>query len=370
MATITKTTSGTWQVKVRIKGAKSVTKTFKRKGDATRWIANIEHEIRNGIMNPPMRGDKMLFSELLDKFIADDDGFTSFTPAGQRSASSDLNLWRKELGHLTLKSITADLLEEKIDELRGRISAKTGRPIKPNTLRRSINTLASIFKFAKSKKLIGQSPTREIEKPSANDERVRFLSTDEREALLAAVDASTTPALPVLFRVAIFTGMRRGELLGLTWDRLNLTEAPITYQSDMTTFAIPPRHALLAITKNGQPRMVPLPQPAWQALVKWGRVRHIDRTTLVFRSRGNPHKPFHFRRAWEKALTVSGVENFHWHDLRHTFASEMVMAGTDLLRLSELTGHKSLDMLKRYSHLSPDHALDLVETMAKRVVKK
>ena len=98
------------------------------------------------------------------------------------------------------------------------------------------------------------------------------------------------------------------------------------------------------------------------------KVRRID-TPLVFPSRKNPQKPIDFRKPWEKALAKAGIEDFRWHDLRHSCASYYAMNGATPRELAELLGHKTLQMVQRYSHFSNAHLSNLADDMTKKIFK-
>jgi integrase len=139
--------------------------------------------------------------------------------------------------------------------------------------------------------------------------------------------------------LAINTGLRRGELFSLTWQDVNLTNNDITVTG--------------STTKTGTTRHIPLNTEALKALSKWKRQANNE-TGLVFTSKGN--KRFdNVRKSWGKLLKDAKIVNFRWHDLRHHFASKLVMAGVDLNTVRELLGHTDINMTLRYAHLAPEH---------------
>ena len=158
--------------------------------------------------------------------------------------------------------------------------------------------------------------------------RLRYLSDEERSRLLAACRASDDGRLYPLVVVALGTGARQGELLGLRC------------------------RATLEHTKNGERRvlpLVPLEGPALDTLKEKSAVRGIEADDVFGSLRGLPTFP---RNAWDQAIQESGVPDFHFHDLRHTFACYMAMSGATLAELAGAIGHKTLAMVKRYAHLS------------------
>ena len=139
---------------------------------------------------------------------------------------------------------------------------------------------------------------------------------------------------------ALHTGMRRGEILSLTWDHVNLTQGVIR----------------LTQTKNGEAREIPINETVRSVLA--GLRTRIDVPWVFHDEAGNKFKDT--RKRFEAACKRVGLTDFHFHDLRHTFASWLVMAGVPLATVSELMGHKSISMTMRYAHLSPAHKAEAV----------
>jgi integrase len=119
---------------------------------------------------------------------------------------------------------------------------------------------------------------------------------------------------------------------------------------------------LLEETKNGERRLIPLVGHALELLREYGKVRRLI-TGLVFPGRRRPDKPVNLQHPWEEALEVAGIEDFRFHDLRHSAASYMLMNGATIAELAEVLGHKTLQMVKRYAHLSEAHTAGVVERM-------
>jgi integrase len=170
--------------------------------------------------------------------------------------------------------------------------------------------------------------------------RLHWLRPEEAVRLLDACRKSQNKALADLVEFALFTGVRQSEALGLTWDRV-----------DRATGS-----ALLVDTKNGDPRTVHLNQNADAVLARrWSP----DAKGLVFGGRNWNG----FRSAWETALRTARIENFRFHDLRHTFASWAVQRGATLQEVKDLLGHKTLAMTLRYAHLAPERLRAAVATL-------
>lgn len=159
-------------------------------------------------------------------------------------------------------------------------------------------------------------------------DRLRWLEPDEEARLLAAAAKSKNRELPAIVTMALETGLRRGELLGLTWDRVDLSRGVIR----------------LEVTKSGRRREVPMRQAVYNVLTGPPEPRE----GRVFKTRS-------IRTAFENAVTEAKLDDFHFHDCRHHFASWFVMRGGSLQALKEILGHASLTMTVRYAHLAPEH---------------
>jgi integrase len=182
----------------------------------------------------------------------------------------------------------------------------------------------------------------DIEMPKKPEGRIRYLEHAEIEKLLAACADSKNPYLSAIVAIVLNTGLRKEELLGLAWERVDLA-ADFGLSTKLTLYR----------TKSGKPRGVPLNQDAVDALatVEPNPERRVG---LVFKRRDG-RKWGQIRTAFETALTRAEIENFRFHDCRHTFSSHFVMRGGSLYDLKEILGHSDIKMTMRYAHLSPHH---------------
>jgi len=196
------------------------------------------------------------------------------------------------------------------------------------------------------------SPMRKVKKPTESRGRVRFLDDDERERFLNACQASSNKLLYLCVILALSTGMRQGELMGLKWQDVNLKDG----------------YLILHETKNGERRRVPLAGHGLELLHEYAKIRRIDTNLLL---PGNIHsdKPIDLRKPFETALKMAEINDFHWHDLRHCTASYLAMNGASLAEIAEVLGHKTLAMVKRYAHLSDGHVSNVVSSMNAKIFK-
>ena len=216
---------------------------------------------------------------------------------------------------------------------------KIQTPVRPATLNRELSLLKHMYTMAIEWGKSKQNPVKKVKKLKGEVKRVRFLMPGEVQNLLS----NCTDYLKPIVTVAVHTGMRKGELFGLKWEQINFEQKIITLQD----------------TKNGERRDIPMDETVKTVLM--GMERKGDH---VFCNQKG--KAFvRLQRSFEAALKTSKIEDFRFHDLRHTFASNLVMAGEDLNTVRELLGHKDLTMTLRYAHLAPAHkkaAVDALET--------
>ena len=211
---------------------------------------------------------------------------------------------------------------------------------KPATVNRYVATLSHMFTKAVEWDMVEEETLKRIRKAKLlpeNNRRLRYLSKDESQKLVKACEIHLKP----IVTTALNTGMRRGEILSLKWDQVDLKNGFI----------------LLDVTKNGERREVPINATVKDAL--HGLIRRLDIPYVFYDPRSG--KPFlDVKRSFHSACKKAKINNFHFHDLRHTFASHLVMAGVDLTTVKELLGHKTLTMTLRYAHLAPSHKVNAV----------
>ncbi|MET0014784.1 MAG: site-specific integrase [Sedimenticola sp.] len=361
MASIRKRTKkdGTtsYRVDVRLKGFPPQRATFKRLTDAKKWGQQTEAAIREGRYFKTAEARKHTFSELADRYVK------SVLPAKSLSAekaqTSQMNWWKGELGHLVLADVTPAQITECRDKLLSE-TTKRGRIRSPATVVRYMAVLSHAFNIAVNEwGWLEDSPVRKVKKPKEPRGRVRFLSDDnigpngekiegERTRLLRACQESSNHYLYTVVVLALSTGMRQGEIMGLTWDVVDLHQGRIT----------------LLETKNGERRVVPLVGKALELLKEHAKVKRLD-TRLLFpgRLKRKDIKPVDLRLPWLEALKKAQIDDFRFHDLRHSAASYLAMNGASLAEIAEVLGHKTLQMVKRYSHLSEAHTAGVVSRM-------
>lgn len=347
-----------YRVDVRLKGFPPQTASFKRLTDAKKWAQDTESAIREGRYFKTAESRKHTFSEFADRFIRD--VLPKKSPTAAKIQKAQMEWWKKELGHHVLGDVTPSLITECRDKLLAG-TTKRGETRSSATVNRYLAALSHAFTVAVNEwEWLEDSPMRKVKKPKEPRGRVRFLSDDEshhgktiegeRTRLLRACEQSSNPYLYTVVVLALSTGMRQGEIMNLTWDDVDLNQGRITLHK----------------TKNDERRVVPLVGKALGLLNEHAKVRRID-TPLLFPGKVKKSSPMDLRTPWLTVLKEAGIKDFRFHDLRHSAASYLAMNGASLAEIAEVLGHKTLQMVKRYSHLSEVHTAGVVSAMNERI---
>jgi integrase len=211
----------------------------------------------------------------------------------------------------------------------------------PATVNRYLAALKAAFSLAVRNGKVEQNPVKLVRLTKENNKRVRFLAEEEEARLLAVVPRKYHP----LILLALHTGMRRGETLNLLWEDLDFKRKRITIRQ----------------TKAGEARHIPMNDVVRQTLQSLARMLH---NPFVFPGEKGSLRKGIENTEWKRYLQEAGIENFRWHDLRHTFATRLVMKGVSLYVVSKLLGHHSLVMTERYAHLAPDFLQNAVDLLS------
>ncbi len=328
-----------YRAQVRRRGFPPVTATFERKTDADKWARDTEADMSRRRYFPQHEAERHTLADLVDRQL---EAVKMDRPHDYDRQRVILGWWKAKLGDYTLATITPELIGRHRDQLQ----TKEGRA--PGTVNRYLSALSKAFSNAvKEWHWLPDNPLRRVNKKAEPRGIVRYLSDDERAALLDACRKSDCAPLYLIVLFALTTGMRRGELLGLRWQDIDLER----------------RAAVLHNTKNGDRRSVPIVPEVAELLREHGRVRRLD-TDLVFPGRGD--RPLDIDSAWYAALEQAKIKDFRFHDLRHTAASYLAMSGATVPELAAVLGHRTLAMVKRYAHLSDQHTGAVVERMTRK----
>jgi integrase len=322
----------TWQGKKRtawyfdvISNGERVRRQYASQTEAEGELDAFREEQRNPKPTEPQPKPVLTLAQAIERYLA--------TKARKRTINEDkrqLEQLKAVFGaEIALVEITAARISQyKADRL-GTKSEHTGRPLTAAAVNRPLALLRHLLRLAHEEwEQLEAVPRIRLEKEPQG--RIRWLEPDEEVRLLGACAKSQNKELLAIVTVALETGVRKGELLGLTWDRVDLSRGVIR----------------LEVTKSGKRREVPMRQAVYDVLAA---IPEKEREGRVWRSAN-------IRTAFERAVAAAKLDApFHFHDCRHHFASWFVMRGGNIVALQDLLGHASLSMTRRYSHLAPDH---------------
>jgi integrase len=336
-----------YQAIIKNKGYPTKAKTFRTRKEAERWEIKVKAAMQEGTYWDNSRALHCTLSEVIDRYINE---FLIKESRNYRTFVGQLTWWKKQLGSFAVGKITSFHISQKLQLLSEQINYR-GNVASPATLNRYRGSLSCVFKAACNDwGMIKESPVPKVRKRKEPRGRIRFLSLDEKERLLQVCLTSTSPFLYYIVVLALATGMRRGEILNLQWKDIDLEKGK----------------AILHETKNGERRTVSLTGHALSILREYANRPCQVCSAYVFPSTFGS-KSIQIRSAWESAAKLAHLPDFHFHDLRHTFASYLAMNGATLAEIAEALGHKTLVMVKRYAHLTEEHTRSVIEKMNEKM---
>jgi len=346
MATISKQSGkrGTsYKVRIRKPNNPTVTKTFSSKSLAEKWARKTELTIEEGTYFDKVESSKHTVADLVDKYIEED--LKRLSESDWSGRKQQLTWWKEQIGKTTLNRVNPALLAECRKNLKTEITY-TKKPRSGSTVNRYMAALSAAFGIAVAEwQWMSENPFTKVRREKEPNGRVRFLSPEERTALLQACKESKSKSLYLVVILGLSTGMRQGEIMSLKWNQIDTKQKKI----------------ILPKTKNGEMRPVPLVGLASKLFKEQSKVRNI-KNPYVFPGRLHTHAKFP-RTGWEAAISAAGIKDFHFHDCRHSAASELAMNGASLHEIAAVLGHKTLAMVQRYAHLSEQHTISVVERM-------
>jgi len=309
----------------------------------------------------------------LRDFIADE--YKPWALAHQKAGQATVDAMASVWGSLFDRPLT-EISAFDVERIKGK-RLKAGR--KPATVNRDLDRIRSVLSRAMEWGRLSTHPLATVKRAKgADNSRVRYLAQEEETALRSALQSREalrrvrrasgnewtdarggearpqwpaegfTDHLAPLVLIAMNTGLRRGELFGLDWRSVNLPSRLLTVTAGNA--------------KSRKARHVPLNAEALDVLTRWRE--QSSRTGLVFPGEGGG-KLTNVNKSWEGVATEAELEDFRFHDLRHDFASKLVMAGVDLNTVRELLGHADIAMTLRYAHLSPDKLAEAVARLGR-----
>lgn len=307
-----------WQARIQKKGYKVVTKSFNTKADAVKWANQIEVEIDKGSFVNTQLAERTIFSELILRYLRE---VTPKTKSAKEDGFRLRALARHPIAQFNMLALTPTRIAEYRDIRLKEVSA--------GTVIRELAYFSGVINHARKEWGINiDNPIQLVRKPETPPSRTRTLSEDEKLRLFQILQPrykNSNHWILFIVQFALETAMRQGEILSLKWGDINLLK----------------QTAHLQTTKNGDSRTVPLSSRAVQILEELPR----DINGVVF-----PMNRAALCANFSKACKRAGIDDFHFHDLRHTAITGMANKLSNILELSAVTGHRQLSMLKRYYH--------------------
>lgn len=330
MANIRELESGKWQVQVRHRGMRPVAKSFKTKTEADRWARLLESEIDRGVFVDRTESERATVGELIDRYLRE------VTPKKKsaRREKQRLNALKTHFGAFSLASLRATHISDYRD-------ARLNAGLAGATVVKELASLSHLFEVAAKDWgfPILANPAKLVRRPQVARGRDRRLMAGEETKLFTACNNSRAPMLASVVRFAIETGMRMGEILSLEWRNVDMAQ----------------RVATLPDTKTGEARQVPLSTAAMGAISPLPRYFKDGRVFWTWKRADS------LENAWRRAVKSAGIIDLRFHDLRHEAVSRLFELGLNPMEVASISGHKTLQMLKRYTHLK---ATELAKKLA------
>lgn len=336
-----------YRAKVKIKGFKVHTATFSKISDAKKWSNKVESCILEGRYTN--ESIKHSVEECIDRYIKEVLPCKPSKEQNKKQQEKQLLWWKSHIGGLLLSDNLQSSISKYRDILSNSLTVK-GTKMSASTVNGYLMSLSHLFTIAvKEWGLLETNPVFNVSKKKLGRGRCRFLSDDERDRLLRACRETSGQFLETIVVLALSTGARKMEILSIRWKDIDFKRRVITLHS----------------TKNGEIRIIPLVSFAYDKLTSLFN-NTVYPEEFVFYSR-NYYRPTNIEDKWRKALRIAGIEDFRFHDLRHSAASYLAMNGATMHEIAEILGHKTLHMVKRYAHLSEAHTSDVVRRMNEKI---
>ncbi len=318
------------------------------KGRANAMLSKIVTEIREHGFFEDKREAQVRFRDFAVDYLA-------WAHANKRSAKNDEMFVRRfcsEWGDKLLTEVTPHMIEQykakRVQEPKR--CGRAGVLVSQNHVNHELSVLRGLFNKAIQWGKAQVSPIRHVKFFRVDDRRMGYLDRGQVHALLAACENRRTPYLRAMVVIALGTGLRRGEILNLRWEDVDYKGGVVRVRE----------------SKSGRKRAVPMNEDVLEALrscVALERLAgEVPQSAFVFCDRqGQPYRDV--KNGFITARRRAGLSWLHFHDLRHTFASHLVSAGTPLEVIRDLLGHSSYAMTLRYAHLAPDRKVEAVNRL-------
>lgn len=331
-----------WYYRFKIKGKeyyKAVPEATDKRG-AEKAEARVKSDLLQGKYTLAEDIGEMLFKDLVKKFI----DYSKSNKLSHKTDESRLKHISEFFNNKKLREISSFEIERYKSF---RLKQKTYRKelISPTTVNREIEVISKMFNIAVSNRWASENPCSngKVKKLRQDNKIERFLTPEEEKKLLSKCMGVYAYLKPIII-MALHTGMRRSEVLNLKWENVDLKRCVIT----------------LTKTKNGKVRKIPISNTLMQELKQLDKKRLSD---FVFTNPVTKQNYKSFNRIFPTICEAAGIENFRFHDFRHSAATRMVSAGIDLVVVQEILGHEELKTTMRYSHPVPERKLQAIQVL-------
>lgn len=307
-----------WRVRIRRRGYPDQVRTFDAKAQADIWARDVEREMDRGGFMDRTEAEKNTLADIIGRYLRE----VTPTKRGSGPETSRLKaLKERPLAELKMSALSSSHIAAYRDDRMKQVSS--------GTVNKELNHLSHIIETARREWNVSmpENPVRLVRRPATPRARDRRLEKGEEKRLFNACEKGNASYLLPIVRLAIETAMRQGELVSLQWKHIDLKK----------------RTAFLPDTKNGESRAVPLSSEAIRIFKTWPR----STSGAVFPGVTTEA----VKRAFIRATKRAELENFHFHDLRHEATSRLVEHGLEIMQVAKITGHKTLQLLMRYTHL-------------------
>jgi len=338
----------TYRVRIRLNGLPAKSASFETRTEAKKWAFQMEAQMRSGRHFERQEELERTFSEFIDRYIEKE---LPKNPQSYIKQKMLLTWWKKHLGKYFLghiaPSMIATLRDALLEEMTPRKTLRSR-----STANRYLAALSKAFTVGiKEWGWLKENPVLKITRLRENKPRERYLDKGEIARLLTVCRKSKTSFLYAVVLFSLATGARKGEILGLTWNDIDFARMTATFRD----------------TKNGETRTIPLSKNLLQSLSE-ERQKRVVPSTFVFPSLDGS-QPADIRTAWENAVEEANLSSLCFHSLRHTAASHLAMGGASTLEIAAVLGHKTLAMVKRYSHLSISSTARVLHQMNEQILQ-
>lgn len=343
-----------YTARVRIKGFPQQTMTFNKLTLAKEWLKKTETQLQQGLINPTYNAQQRTITQIIEQFELNE--LPKRKPKAQEEFKMVLTWFKKEIGAYSLAGITTEILVKCRDKLaqkkkqvpmRNGIIKTTDDTLSPATVNKYLTYMGVVFEYCVADLDILQiNPMHKVRKLSVNNERKRYLQPQEIAKLLEKCQQINVE-LFLCVLIALLTGARKSEVINLTWDDIDFDYITSTKNKGLIKFLN---------TKNGDDKFIPIHPYLYDELLKYKNsitVRQLKNDYLFKNENSKPNERL-IGKLFPKVIKQCGIENFRFHDLRHTQASWEAMSGVPQQITQKALGHRTSQMTNRYSHMRAD----------------